>query len=156
VSTQLRAGQRALGRVLAGGGHVAIASRSPVTPYGLGFHAELALLARAGIAPAQILQLATAEAARVLGLQADLGSIQKGRLADLLVIDGDPLADVTQLLQLETVVQNGQPHPLAELLRQPEIVEKVYTHAQGTPLNAVAGPFNDSGPRSGRRRARAR
>jgi Tol biopolymer transport system component len=116
VSAQLRAGQRAVGQVLAGGGHVAIASRSPATPYGLGFHAELALLARAGIAPAQVLQLTTAEAARVLGLQADLGSIQKGRLADLLVIDGDPLADVTQLLHLETVVQNGEPRALAELL----------------------------------------
>lgn len=123
--------QRTIGRIAAGGGRLAVASGSPATPYGLGLHAELALLARAGVKPARVLSMATAEAARLLGLESQLGAIAPGRLADLLVVDGDPLDDVTQALRLDVVIANGEPRTLDELLGAGRTLEKL-TYDRGT------------------------
>lgn len=127
----LRDQQRTIGRIAAGGGRIAAASSSPLTPYGLGLHAELALLARAGLKPAQVLSMATVEAARLLGLEPHLGTVAPGRLADLLIVDGDPLADVTHALRLDTVVMNGEPRSLSDLLASGPALEK-FTYTVGT------------------------
>jgi WD40 repeat protein len=115
----LRDRQRLLGRIAAGGGRLGAASAAPATPYGLGLHAELRLLAGAGLNRAQVLRLATVEAARALGLQNDIGSVATGRVADLLIIDGDPLTDLRQLLRIDTIIADGRVRPMAVLLTQP-------------------------------------
>jgi imidazolonepropionase-like amidohydrolase len=127
----LRDQQRTIGRIAAGGGRLAVASGSPMTPYGLGLHAELALLARAGLKPAQVLGMATAGAARLLGLESQLGTVAPGHLADLLIVDGDPLADVTQALRLDTVIANGEPRRLADILNEQPALGK-FTSGVGT------------------------
>ena len=71
---------------------------------------ELPLLAAAGLTPMQALQAATGWAAECLGIERELGSIEKGKLADLLVIDGDPLADLrilTDLARIRLVMKDG-------------------------------------------------
>ncbi len=55
---------------------------------------ELELMVELGFSPAEALCAATGAAARVLGLEDSLGTVEKGKLADLIVVDGDPLADV--------------------------------------------------------------
>ena len=59
---------------------------------------ELQCLVEAGLTPMQALQAATQWAARCLGLEREIGTLEKGRLADLVVVDGNPLDDVKILL----------------------------------------------------------
>jgi imidazolonepropionase-like amidohydrolase len=72
---------------------------------------ELQYLVEAGMPPMQALQAATGWAAECLGIDADVGTIQAGKLADLVVVDGDPLQDITMLQDLQRiklVVKEGQ------------------------------------------------
>lgn len=65
---------------------------------------ELRCLVEAGLTPMQALRSATGWAAECLGMEADVGTVQAGRLADLVVVDGDPLADVTLLERPERIL----------------------------------------------------
>ncbi|TGD74640.1 amidohydrolase [Mangrovimicrobium sediminis] len=88
---------------------------SPFTPFGTGLHAELRLYQREGIAPAKILLAATYQSARIAGAERDLGSIEPGKLADMVVIDGDPLADISDSDNIVLTVKNGRRYTQDEL-----------------------------------------
>jgi imidazolonepropionase-like amidohydrolase len=64
---------------------------------------ELQCMVEVGMSPMQALQAATGWAAECLGIEPDVGTIQPGRLADLVVVDGDPLQDITVLQDLQRV-----------------------------------------------------
>jgi imidazolonepropionase-like amidohydrolase len=64
---------------------------------------ELDCLVRAGMTPMQALQAATGWAAECLGREADLGTVEPGKLADLVVVNGDPLADITLLRDINRI-----------------------------------------------------
>ncbi len=83
------------------------AAPNPWIAPGDGLHDELALFVRAGIPPAAVLELATASAARLAGLEGERGTIQAGRVADLLVLDGDPRRDLACLRRPARVVLRG-------------------------------------------------
>jgi imidazolonepropionase-like amidohydrolase len=70
---------------------------------------ELELYVKAGIPPAEVLQMATLGAARANGLGEKLGSVAPGKLADLILVDGDPSADPGALRNLRLVVKGGVP-----------------------------------------------
>jgi imidazolonepropionase-like amidohydrolase len=76
---------------------------------------EIECLVKAGMSPLQALQAATGWAAECLGRERDFGTVEKGKLADLVVVDGDPLADVT-------ILQN--PDRIALVLKGGEIAVK--------------------------------
>lgn len=72
---------------------------------------ELELLTRHGLSPAEALLAATRQAAEALGVEAEVGTLIPGKQADLVVLDGDPLADIRVLQQVERithVVQGGR------------------------------------------------
>src|SRR5436190_2129909 len=71
-------------------------------------HAELAELVSAGLTPAEALVAATSAAARVLGIDADVGLIAEGKLADLVLLDADPLDDITKPRKILRVFQGGR------------------------------------------------
>lgn len=75
-------------------------------------HLELELMAEAGLSPEQILAAATRDAAACLGLD-ELGTLEPGKWADILVLGADPLADVRNLRQLESVWIAGNRLPEA-------------------------------------------
>ncbi len=125
--TALRLRQRTLGRLLASGGRLATASSAPAVPYGLGLQAEIRALAGLGLSPAEALRMATAEAARAVGLHAEIGRLAPGYLADLLVIDGDPLADLSHLLRIDAVMIDGTLRPLDELVSAADSVSGQFT-----------------------------
>jgi imidazolonepropionase-like amidohydrolase len=64
---------------------------------------EIACLVKAGLTPLQALQAATGRAAECIGREHDLGTIEKGKLADLIVVDGDPLEDAAILQKPENI-----------------------------------------------------
>ncbi|WMJ69732.1 amidohydrolase family protein [Stenotrophomonas sp. 24(2023)] len=79
----------------------------PQRVIGVAEHRELQLLVQAGLTPAQALQTATTNAADLLGLD-DRGRIAAGKRADLLVVDGDPLADISTTQRIHAVWQAGE------------------------------------------------
>ncbi|MGE0625540.1 MAG: amidohydrolase family protein [Pseudomonadales bacterium] len=93
---------------------------SPFVPYGAGLHAELRLYARAGLTPAQILRAATAVSARAAGVSQDIGTLAPGMIADLVIVDGDPLADIADADNVVMTIKHGRAYPLDRLLGGPE------------------------------------
>jgi hypothetical protein len=75
---------------------------------GVGLHAEFRALAAAGLTPEQTLRAAGVNAAAALGLGLQVGRISTGSLADLVVVDGDPLANINDALNVVGVVRNGR------------------------------------------------
>lgn len=78
------------------------------SPPGFGLHQELAFLARAGLTPFDILRAATLEPVRYLGLEDSLGTIETGKIADLVLLTADPLSDVKNLSSVDLVLVNGR------------------------------------------------
>ena len=74
---------------------------------GFGLHRELELYVQAGLSPAEVLRLATLGAAEITGRSDRLGSLEPGMLADLIVVDGDPVADISALRNVELTVKDG-------------------------------------------------
>jgi imidazolonepropionase-like amidohydrolase len=75
---------------------------------GESLHEELELLVAAGMTPAQALRSATLEPAKYLDAAESLGAIEAGRMADLILLDGDPLADIRNSRKIVAVVQGGK------------------------------------------------
>ncbi len=75
---------------------------------GLGSHWEVWAFVQGGMSPMQALQTATIDPARHLGMARDLGSIENGKLADLLIVDGNPLEDIRVTDHVAYVVLNGR------------------------------------------------
>jgi len=80
---------------------------NPGTLHGPSLHREFELMRDGGMTPAEILRAATFGAARVMGREKELGTLEVGKLADLLVLDADPLADVVNLRRIHSVVKGG-------------------------------------------------
>ncbi|TKD51717.1 amidohydrolase family protein [Sphingomonas baiyangensis] len=90
----------------AAGGIIAIATDQTLGP---AVHREMELLAAAGVSPARIVTIATLNGARHLGMEDRLGSVEPGKLADLLLLDADPTADVNNMKRIVMVMKGGQP-----------------------------------------------
>jgi hypothetical protein len=104
---------------------------------GFSLHSELALYVRAGLTPAQALQVATWNGARYTRTSADLGSIAVGKLADLVLVDGDPTRDIADLRKVALVVTQGRLIVPAEVHRalgvKPFVQDPPALHALHSP-----------------------
>ncbi|MFT3977998.1 MAG: amidohydrolase family protein [Sphingomonas bacterium] len=69
---------------------------------------EFALLVKAGLTPMDAIFTATRNAAELIGTPQDIGSVQTGRYADIVAVEGDPLADITTLQRVEFVMKGGE------------------------------------------------
>ena len=83
---------------------------------GLTAQLELQLLVESGLSPQQVLGIATINAARMAGREHDLGSVEPGKLADLVILDGDPLADIGNVHRIFRVVKGGVVYRQTDLL----------------------------------------
>ena len=92
---------------------------------GLGYHWEMLALAMGGMTPREILRAATIDGARIIGFDQDLGSIEVGKLADLVVLDRNPLENIRNSNTLRWVMKNGELYE-AETLKQVWPVEKAF------------------------------
>jgi imidazolonepropionase-like amidohydrolase len=82
---------------------------------GFSLHRELEIDVEAGIPAAEVLRLATLGAARIMGLEHQLGSVRPGKLADVVLIDGDPAARISDVRKTVLTVKDGVMHRPAEL-----------------------------------------
>lgn len=89
----------------------------PMVFHGRAVHEELRLLVAAGLSPMQALVAGTRTAAAYLGQADTLGTLEPGKLADVLIVDGDPLADITTTRKVWQVIKGGHIIDRAQLLR---------------------------------------
>ncbi|WP_293476009.1 LpqB family beta-propeller domain-containing protein [Phenylobacterium sp.] len=104
-----------IGRLKAAG--VALPPGTDTSFFNLGFGivAELRYYVDQGFTPGEALRAATLDSARLNRVEDRLGSLEPGKLADLVVVDGDPLADVLDVLNVDLVMKDGRPYRFDEL-----------------------------------------
>ena len=99
------------------GGLVVAGTDSPIIPQGLGLHIELENYQDAGLSPIEVLRTATINNAKVLNAESDLGTIEPGKLADLIIVDENPLEDIRNARKTRTVIKNGEVYDLQLLIK---------------------------------------
>lgn len=113
-------------RILAG---TDVDSTFPFLFFGFSLHDELELLVKGALSPLEALQAATLNPAMFLKREKDLGTIEAGKLADLVLLDANPLEDIRNTKKIYAVVANGKYLPKAELekllVNAEEIVKKL-------------------------------
>jgi imidazolonepropionase-like amidohydrolase len=85
---------------------------------GVDIHNELALMVEAGFSPLEALQAATRNPAEFLGKTDSFGTIEKGKVADLVMLNANPLEDISATRQIHTVILGGKPFVVPELLSE--------------------------------------
>ncbi len=91
---------------------------------GFSLHDELELMVKAGLLPSEALQTATINPAKFLNKEKELGSVEKGKLADLVLLDANPLENISNTKKINAVIVNGklfQRNNLDDLLKQVEL-----------------------------------
>lgn len=97
---------RQLPKLLAAGGRLGLGSHGELQ--GLGTHWELWMMASGGMRPHDALRLATLTGAESIGLAKDVGSLEVGKMADLIVLDRNPLVSLENTTSLRYVMKNGR------------------------------------------------
>ncbi|MGI8784842.1 MAG: amidohydrolase family protein [Acidobacteriota bacterium] len=86
---------------------ITIAAGADVSPLPWALHLELEELVNAGLSSMEAINAATSVAARVLGSSEEIGSIKQGKLADLVILDADPLHDIRHTRKIWRVIKGG-------------------------------------------------
>jgi hypothetical protein len=95
-----------MAKLVRAGGLVGVGSHGQLQ--GLGYHWEMWMLASGGMTPLETLRCATVNGAKIIGRPADLGSIEPGKLADLVIMDKNPLDDIHNTNTIHWVMKNGE------------------------------------------------
>ena len=103
---------------------------NPYVYPGFSLHDELALLVRAGLTPLEALQTATVNPARFFGQEKEFGTIEKGKLADLVLLEANPLEDIGNTRRVNAVVVNGRYLPQEALRKLLAEVEAAASRAE--------------------------
>jgi Tol biopolymer transport system component/imidazolonepropionase-like amidohydrolase len=111
--------ERMVGALVKAGGRVIAGTDSPINPYGLALLMELEHYVRGGLTPADAIRTATAVPAEAMGLGSHLGTIEPGKLADLVMVDGDPLTNIADLRRTSRVIKDGVVYEIDDLIRGP-------------------------------------
>ncbi len=102
---------------------------------GLATHWEMWMFAQGGMSPLEALAAATISPAKYLGLDNDIGSLEVGKLADLVVIDGDVSTDIRQSDKITHVMLNGRLYnaaDMSETLSGSSKLKPLYWHSDST------------------------
>jgi hypothetical protein len=94
---------------------IRIVAGTDQTVPGYSLHREIELYAQAGFTPMEAIQAATIVPARVMGLDKELGTVEVGKRADVIILGGNPLEDIHNTRKVEYVITNGTMYDCAEL-----------------------------------------
>ncbi|MGA7379509.1 MAG: amidohydrolase family protein [Terriglobales bacterium] len=94
---------------------VTIVAGTDQTVLGYSLHREIELYAQAGFTPMEAIQAATLVPAQVMGVDKEVGTVEKGKRADLIILNGNPLDDIHNTRNVEYVITNGVMYNCAEL-----------------------------------------
>jgi imidazolonepropionase-like amidohydrolase len=100
-------GQNNARKAFQAGVKIGLGTDAAVYPHGLNAH-ELAVYVRLGMTPLQVIQAATINDADLLGWSDKVGTLEPGKWADIIAVDGDPLQDVTTLQHVKFVMKGGE------------------------------------------------
>jgi imidazolonepropionase-like amidohydrolase len=75
---------------------------------GASLHHELELLVEAGISPLEIIKIATRNGAHALGIEEEVGTVEAGKQADMIILSDNPLDDINNTRKIEAVISDGQ------------------------------------------------
>ena len=87
------------------------------TLHGPSVFREMEIMAQAGLTPLQVLRSATSNGAKAMGMEGEIGTLAPGKLADLVILDADPLADTMNLSRVHRVIKDGRVFVPDELIR---------------------------------------
>jgi imidazolonepropionase-like amidohydrolase len=110
--------ERMVAEVVKGGGRVIAGTDAPINPYGLTLLLELEHFVRGGVSSADAIRTATTVSADAMGLSADLGTVERGKLADLVVVDGNPLTNISDIRRTRYTIKDGVVYDVQALLRR--------------------------------------
>ena len=96
---------------------VPIVAGTDQTVPGHSLHREIELYVQAGFTPMEAIQAATIVPARVMGLDKEIGTVESGKRADVIILDGNPLESIRNIRKVEFVITNGIMYNCAELWR---------------------------------------
>lgn len=94
---------------------------------GFSLHSELSLYVQAGLTPSQALKVASFDAAKIAGVDQELGTLRSGKLADMILIDGDPTQNIEDIRKVDLVITKGKyifPNELNESIGVKAFVSK--------------------------------
>lgn len=112
-------------KILRAGGLIGVGSHGELQ--GLAYHWEMQALATEGLTPMEVLRSATLGSSETIGRARDLGSLESGKLADLLVLDRDPRANIADTLSIREVMKNGR-------LYEAETLDEVWPRQRTYPV----------------------
>lgn len=99
------------------GGLVLSGTDAPLDNIAVSLHQNLRALVKYGFTPHAALTVTTSTAAEWLGLDADLGTVERGKLADLALVEGDPLEDIAAAANVRMTIANGIVHTTDDLMK---------------------------------------
>jgi imidazolonepropionase-like amidohydrolase len=112
------------GTILRAGGNVGMGCHGEMD--GVGCHWELWAFASGGLSPLEVLRIGTINGARAIGMDTDIGSLEPGKYADLVVLDANPLDDIHNTEKIRYVMKNGR-------LYEGETLNEVWPRARPLP-----------------------
>ncbi|MCH7820648.1 MAG: amidohydrolase family protein [Proteobacteria bacterium] len=104
---------------------IVLGSKPNGLPPGIALHAEFQALAEAGLTQEQVFRAAGINAANALGLGRQLGRIAPGSVADLVLVDGDPLANINDAQKIVAIVRNGRFYSTIGLIERAQAAKNV-------------------------------
>ncbi len=114
--TRLGDEESTLASVLRGGGTMLAGTDSPLDIPATSLHLNLRAQVKFGLQPWQALETATWLPAKAYALDKDLGTLEPGKLADLIIVDGDPLTDISTAANVQCVMKNGVIQSVGEII----------------------------------------
>ncbi len=112
----LKAEEATVASILHSGGLVALGTDSPLPGLALLNHLGLRAEVKYGLQPWEALQTVTLLPARAFGYEKDLGSLEPGKLADLILVAGEPLRDIKDAAKIQQVMVDGRLYTIPELM----------------------------------------
>jgi imidazolonepropionase-like amidohydrolase len=110
--SEMKAGFARMGefiqQLVKAGGHVITGTDAPAVFPGISLHRDMELLVMAGLTPMQAIQAATKVGAEYLGKENELGTVEAGKIADVVIVNGDPLKDIRHTRLIDTVIKDGR------------------------------------------------